>query len=75
MHVFMLTLILFKFFIERWGGPRLFSESRGQFALRMRHNRFAITRRGAERWLHHMDLTLDEIGITGEVKVLIYLTY
>ncbi|KAJ4769785.1 hemoglobin 3 [Rhynchospora pubera] len=49
----------YEFFIQRMGGPPLFSQRRGHPALIARHRPFPVTREAAERWLHHMQLALD----------------
>lgn len=59
----------YEFFIQRMGGPALYTEHRardrygGHPALRGRHAPFTINTRMAERWLHHMKLALDDVGI------------
>ena len=55
-----------RFFIERFGGPPLYSKRKGHPALRIRHAMFRINTVSAERWLFHMKEALDEVGITGE---------
>jgi truncated hemoglobin YjbI len=47
------------FFIQRMGGPPLFSERRGHPALIRRHVGFDVTPEGAELWLGHMQAALD----------------
>ena len=43
------------FLVERLGGPALYTQQRGPFALIGRHAPYAgVTRAAAERWLHHM---------------------
>lgn len=52
-----------KWFFEQWlGGEPLYSRRRGPPALRRRHLPFAITERGAERWLAHFGAALDACG-------------
>ncbi len=36
---------------------------RGHPALRARHAPFAVTTSNANRWIHHMTLALDDVGI------------
>ncbi|CAK8570137.1 unnamed protein product [Lathyrus sativus] len=49
----------YEFFVQRMGGPPLFSQRRGHPALIGRHRPFAVTHQAAERWLHHMQQALD----------------
>ncbi|XP_042034520.1 two-on-two hemoglobin-3 [Salvia splendens] len=49
----------YEFFIQRMGGPPLFSQRRGHPALIGRHRPFPVTHQAAERWLHHMQEALD----------------
>ncbi|OIW14358.1 hypothetical protein TanjilG_15712 [Lupinus angustifolius] len=49
----------YEFFVQRMGGPPLFSQRRGHPALIGRHRPFPVTHRAAERWLHHMQQALD----------------
>lgn len=49
----------YEFFVQRMGGPPLFSQRRGHPALIGRHRPFPVTHQAAERWLHHMQLALD----------------
>ncbi len=65
----------YEFFIQRMGGPNLYTERksadkwRGHPALRARHAPFAIDTHNAERWLHHMALALDDVEIpAGELR-------
>ena len=47
------------FLIERLGGPRVYTERKGPFALIGRHAPYAgVTRDAAQRWLQHMDTAL-----------------
>ena len=47
------------FLMERLGGPRVYTERKGPFALIGRHAPYAgVTRDAAHRWLHHMDAAL-----------------
>jgi len=56
----------YEFFIQRLGGPALYSERKGHPALRARHKDFPITERAVGRWLKHMRDALDEVGIAGD---------
>ncbi|KAL3650840.1 Two-on-two hemoglobin-3 [Castilleja foliolosa] len=49
----------YEFFIQRMGGPSLFSQRRGHPSLIARHRPFSVTRSAAERWLYHMQQALD----------------
>ncbi|PIN00998.1 hypothetical protein CDL12_26498 [Handroanthus impetiginosus] len=49
----------YEFFVQRMGGPPLFSQRRGHPALIARHRPFPVTHQAAERWLHHMQQALD----------------
>ncbi|CAO2820410.1 unnamed protein product [Amaranthus hypochondriacus] len=49
----------YEFFVQRMGGPPLFSQRRGHPALIARHRPFPVTQQAAERWLHHMQQALD----------------
>ncbi|KAK7293715.1 hypothetical protein RJT34_16588 [Clitoria ternatea] len=49
----------YEFFVQRMGGPPLFTQRRGHPALIARHRPFPVTHQAAERWLHHMQQALD----------------
>ncbi|XP_021758056.1 two-on-two hemoglobin-3-like [Chenopodium quinoa] len=49
----------YEFFVQRMGGPPMFSQRRGHPALIARHRPFSVTHQAAERWLHHMQQALD----------------
>nr|GMD41408.1 two-on-two hemoglobin-3 [Ipomoea batatas] len=49
----------YEFFVQRMGGPSLFSQRKGHPALIGRHRPFPVTHKAAERWLHHMQQALD----------------
>ncbi|KAI9106879.1 hypothetical protein K1719_022407 [Acacia pycnantha] len=49
----------YEFFVQRMGGPPLFSQRRGHPALIARHRPFPVTHQAAQRWLHHMQQALD----------------
>ncbi|XP_030543113.1 two-on-two hemoglobin-3 [Rhodamnia argentea] len=51
----------YEFFVQRMGGPPLYSQRKGHPALIARHRPFPVTRQAAERWLHHMQQALDSI--------------
>ena len=58
----------YEFFVQRFGGPPIYSERKGHPALRARHRRFHITREYVDRWLGYMREALDEIGIPEDAK-------
>jgi truncated hemoglobin YjbI len=49
----------YEFFIQRMGGPPLYSQRKGHPALIGRHVPFAITEQAAVRWLEHMQTAID----------------
>ncbi|GMG99049.1 hypothetical protein Nepgr_000889 [Nepenthes gracilis] len=51
----------YEFFVQRMGGPPLYSQRRGHPALIARHRPFPVTLRAAERWLLHMQQALDSV--------------
>ncbi|KAM2869001.1 hypothetical protein FF1_016989 [Malus domestica] len=63
----------YEFFVQRMGGPNLFSQRRGHPALIARHRPFPVTHEAAERWLHHMQQALDttpDIDAESKVKMM-----
>lgn len=50
----------FEFFVQRMGGPPLYSQRKGHPALIGRHGPYDVSARGAERWLAHMKRALEE---------------
>lgn len=56
----------YEFFIQRLGGPPLYTQRKGHPALRARHARFPITREFAAKWIGHMNAALDDVGIDGD---------
>ncbi|GAB4837366.1 Two-on-two hemoglobin-3 [Ancistrocladus abbreviatus] len=63
----------YEFFVQRMGGPPLYSQRRGHPALIARHRPFPVTHQAAERWLHHMQLALDsstEIDADSKTKMM-----
>ena len=47
-------------FLEQWmGGEPRYTQIYGEPALRRRHRPFAITERGAERWLEHLEAAFE----------------
>jgi len=52
-------------FLEQyWGGPGTYSEQRGHPRLRMRHAAFFVNPDARERWLAHMRVAVDELGLS-----------
>jgi truncated hemoglobin YjbI len=51
----------YEFFVQRLGGPQLFSERKGHPALRARHAPFRVTEAAAEAWLLHMRRAVKEV--------------
>lgn len=49
----------YEFFVQRMGGPPLYSNRKGHPALIGRHGPYAVTSRAADRWLLHMRAALD----------------
>ena len=49
------------YLLQRLGGPSYYSESRGHPALGSRHRHFEMSPRAAEKWLIHMESTLDDL--------------
>jgi hemoglobin len=53
-----------RMFLEQyWGGPRTYSDRRGHPRLRMRHAPFPVTPTMRDRWLTHMRVAVDELGL------------
>ncbi|CAH2077168.1 unnamed protein product [Thlaspi arvense] len=50
----------YEFFVQRMGGPPLYSQRKGHPALIGRHRPFPVTHEAAERWLQHMQNALDD---------------
>lgn len=60
------------FLTQFFGGPPVFSMKYGPPMLRARHLPHHITPKGAAAWLQCMDAALDEAGVEGEVRRLIF---
>jgi len=58
----------YEFFIQRWGGPPLYSQRKGHPALKARHVNFKVTPRSAVRWLQHMSAAMDDVKIPDHVR-------
>lgn len=52
-------------FLEQyWGGPTTYSDNRGHPRLRMRHAAFHVNPDARDRWLKHMRVAVDAIGLS-----------
>jgi len=52
-------------FLEQyWGGPATYSEQRGHPRLRLRHQPFHVDPDARDRWLAHMRVAVDELGLS-----------
>ncbi|KAL4290546.1 hypothetical protein GQ457_14G007430 [Hibiscus cannabinus] len=63
----------YEFFVQRMGGPPLYSQRKGHPALIGRHRPFPVTHQAAERWLHHMEKALEntpDIDADSKVKMM-----
>ncbi|XP_071706807.1 group 2 truncated hemoglobin 3-2 [Rutidosis leptorrhynchoides] len=56
----------YEFFVQRMGGPPLYSQRKGHPALIGRHRPFPVTHKAAERWLHHMQQALVNATVIDE---------
>jgi hemoglobin len=54
---------LLMFLEQYWGGPTTYSDQRGHPRLRMRHAPYAVTPDQRDRWLEHMRIAVDELGL------------
>jgi hemoglobin len=53
-----------RMFLEQyWGGPTTYSEQRGHPRLRMRHAPFVVDADARDRWLTHMRVAVDDLGL------------
>ncbi|KAJ6830514.1 two-on-two hemoglobin-3 isoform X2 [Iris pallida] len=60
----------YEFFVQRMGGPPLYSQRKGHPALIGRHRPFPVTHQAADRWLYHMQQALDSVSsIDPESKI------
>lgn len=57
----------YEFFIQRFGGPSLYSTRKGHPALIARHAPFDVSPKAADRWLEHMRAALDELEGAGRI--------
>ena len=56
------------FLIQQWGGPRTYSELRGQIGLAARHMPFRIARPHRDAWLRAMRVAIDDAGLAPEYR-------
>jgi hemoglobin len=54
--------------VQRFGGPAAYSAERGHPRLRMRHMRFTVDVKGAQRWLDLMEQAMEEESIDPEAR-------
>lgn len=67
-----------EFFIQRLGGPALYSERKGHPALIMRHLKFNMSLKATERWVFHMQQALEatpEIDADSRERMLDFFTH
>lgn len=60
------------FLTQFLGGPNLYTQVHGQPMLRARHLPFPITPQRAEAWLACMSQAMDEIGMEGPAREVIF---
>lgn len=58
----------FDFLTQFFGGPPLYSQKYGSPMLRARHLKSPVTSPRAEAWLHCMSEAMDEIGLSGPLR-------
>lgn len=56
------------FLIQYWGGPTTYSNERGHPRLRQRHFPFTIGERERDHWLAHMQVAIDEVSPSDEIR-------
>jgi hemoglobin len=62
-----------RMFLEQyWGGPTTYSRERGHPRLRMRHMPFAVTPDMRDRWLKHMRVAVDELGLAEDQQLMLW---
>ena len=55
---------LLMFLEQYWGGPTTYSEERGHPRLRARHTPFHVNPDARDRWLAHMRVAVDDLGLS-----------
>lgn len=58
---------LAEFLAQYWGGPAVYSQTRGHPRLRMRHAGFRVTPDGAARWTRHMVDAIESMDFPDDV--------
>jgi hemoglobin len=51
------------FLAQYWGGPRVYSDTRGHPRLRMRHEPFRVGPAERDAWLRHMRIAVEELAL------------
>lgn len=67
-----------EFFMQRLGGPPLYSQRKGHPALIMRHLKFNMSLKATERWVYHMQQSLaavSEIDDDSKQRMLDFFTH
>lgn len=67
-----------EFFMQRLGGPALYSQRKGPPALIARHLKFDMSLEAAQRWVHHMQQALTatpEIDADSRERMLDFFTH
>ncbi|MCU0265793.1 MAG: globin [Actinomycetia bacterium] len=59
---------LLMFLEQYWGGPRTYSDLRGHPRLRLRHAPFPVGPVARDRWLAHMRVGVDELGLPPDLE-------
>jgi len=59
---------LAEFFSQYWGGPPVYSQTRGHPRLRRRHNAFTVTPQGAQRWIANMTDAIRSMGWPDDIE-------
>jgi hemoglobin len=53
-----------RMFLEQyWGGPTTYQDTRGHPRLRMRHAPFHVNPEARDRWIGHMRVAVDSLGL------------
>ena len=51
------------FLVQYWGGPTTYSDERGHPRLRARHAPYKVNPEARDRWLAHMRVAVDSLGL------------
>jgi truncated hemoglobin YjbI len=57
-----------EFFMQRMGGPSLYSDRKGQQTLISRHKSWRVDQAAAERWLFHMEETIKSLNLDDDTR-------